>query len=115
MFQIFDLCNPGSEQFANANLVVDACAFVQPYYAERFGQWLFGYQLMPTGGFVRNNSTADGSCGCATSITDFSTRTHWWGDVSYSDALTPRGGRIVASFGLPQDLIGAWLMSAKGV
>lgn len=113
VFQIFDLCNPGSEQFANANLIENVCSFVQPYYAQRFGQWLFGYQLLPTGGFVRNDATADGSCGCATSIDDFASRTHWWG--AGAETLTPRGGRITASFGLPTDLQGAWLMSAKGV
>lgn len=93
-------CQPASNVSYTTDLPLAISGFVQGYYAERFGEVVYGYQVAPMPMMVWRLSSqpADGVCGCMPSGVDLG-----GGAVSSGDVLTPRGGRIFSTIALPNN------------
>lgn len=89
-------------------LPLAASANVQTYWAERWGQYVFAYQVspLPQAVPVRDNDTPDGLCECTVSAWDIADRTH---SLAFSE-LAPRGGHAMASVPMPDH---DWLIYTK--
>ncbi|MDN5937283.1 MAG: hypothetical protein L0H83_01340, partial [Salinisphaera sp.] len=111
-----DSSTPGVPSIFILDFLNSTTRFLQGYYAERDGDWIFSYLLSPQPGLalVRDNSTPDvgvNDCECATSYQDYSSRTHLMAPAE----LAPRGGDWVSNFTVPVDAGVDWFIYAKVV